>query len=84
MSSIQEIKKERLHDFLVAQIDEIYRYKWFMGEEIHYDPLYTYSMDDICMMWILNNAQTFRVEWIENHGSGYFEGDPDVGINNPD
>jgi len=78
-----EIKKERLSNFLVAQIEEIYKYKWILGEQMNYDPLCTYSMDDICIMWVLNNAKTFRLEWIECHGSGYFEGDPDVGINNP-
>jgi len=82
--SSNEIKKQRLHEFLNAQLEEIYRYKWIMGVHMHYDPLWKYSMDDICIMWIVNNACEFRVEWIECHGSGYFEGDdPDVGINNP-
>jgi len=77
-----EIKTKRLHVFLVAQIEEIYKYKWIMGVNLDYDPLYKYTMDDICSMWILNNAQTFRIEWLEVHGSGYFEGDPDAGIYN--
>ena len=78
MSSIEEIKQNRLHDFLQAQLEEIYRYKWIMGEEMHNDPLTKYSMNEICSMWILNNAQAFRIEWIQEHGSGYFDG-----IDNP-
>ena len=74
MSSTEEIKKERLHDFLVAQLEEIYRYKWFLGEEMHNDPLNEYSMNEICSMWITKNAKTFRTEWISEHGLEYFNG----------
>ena len=78
-----DIKRERLEIFLTAQIEEIYKFKWILGVELQYDPLCEYTMDEICRMWIINNANEFRSEWLRIHGSGYFEGDPDVGINNP-
>ena len=70
----ENVKKDRLRNFLEAQLEEIYRYKWIMGEEMHNDPLNNYSMNDICFMWILNNAKEFRNEWVHDHGSGYFDG----------
>ena len=72
MSSIIE---ERFNIFMEAQVEEIYKYKWILGEQMHRDPLDNFSMSDICSMWILNNANKFRMEWIQCHGSGYFNGD---------
>ncbi len=66
--------KVRLKIYLDAQLEEIYKFKWILGEQMHSDPLNKYSMNDICLMWIATNATKFRVEWIECHGSGYFDG----------
>lgn len=75
MSSIEEIKNKRFREYMEAQLEEIYKFKWILGVKMHTDPLTKFSMNDISMMWILNNAENFRKEWLIIHGSGYFEGE---------
>lgn len=51
------------HESLRDEINEIMKYKWYMGERMHRDPLEVYTLDDICKEWILNYAETFRILW---------------------
>jgi len=69
---------QKQQEYLNAQLEEIYIYKWCLGIEMHKDPLEEYTLNDICIMWITNNASSFRNNWINEHGSGWF----DNGINN--
>jgi len=69
-----DIYEQRLKEYLNAQIEEVYKFKWCMGEEMHRDPLEEFTLNDIFIMWIHINASRFRVEWIQTHGSGYFYG----------
>jgi hypothetical protein len=41
---------------------------------MHRDPLDEFTINDIFFMWIQDNAQSFRAVWINDHGSGYFDG----------
>ena len=61
-----------------AQLDEIYRFKWILGTQMHRDPLTVYTIDEIAMMWIERYAAGFRENWERTHGSGCI----DNGINN--
>ena len=66
-----EINQQHLREYLNAQIEEIYKYKWCLGIMLHRDPLELFSLNDIFIMWIEENAINFRNEWIQVHGSGY-------------
>ena len=72
--STSDVYQERLHNYLDAQIEEVYRYKWCMGIQMHRDPLDEFTINDIFVMWIQDNARNFRAMWITEHGSGYFDG----------
>jgi len=69
-----EYRQELLHIYLDAQIDEMNKYKWCLGEQLHRDPLELYTLDEIFCMWIDQNAEVFRENWVQSHGSGYFNG----------
>jgi hypothetical protein len=58
-------KQNDFEESLKAEIDEIMKYKWYLGEKIHRDPLETQSIDDICKDWIVKHAQSFRKFWEE-------------------
>jgi Zn-dependent peptidase ImmA (M78 family) len=71
---MSEDANQKLKEYLNAQLEEIYIYKWCLGIEMHRDPLEQYTLNDICIMWINNNANSFRNKWITEHGSGWFDG----------
>jgi hypothetical protein len=48
---------------LKAEIDEIMKYKWYLGESLKRDPLEVQSIDDISKDWINKHAHDFRVSW---------------------
>ena len=52
-----------LLESLRAEIEEIEKYKWCMGERIGHDPLQDRSMNDICQEWIAQYAADFRKWW---------------------
>jgi hypothetical protein len=52
-----------LGDAVRAEIDEILKYKWYLGERLGHDPLQDRSMNDICREWIEQYAAEFRVWW---------------------
>jgi len=70
----QENAQQKLQLYLNAQLEEIYVYKWCMGIQMHKDPLEEFSLNDIVIMWVTNNAYSFRNKWIQEHGMGYFNG----------
>lgn len=70
----EHTSQQKLKIYLDAQLEEIYKYKWCMGIELNRDPLDIYTLDEICMMWIDINANSFRNNWILEHGIGYFNG----------
>lgn len=71
---IENVCEQRLNTYLCAQIEEVYKYKWIMGEQMHKDPLEEFTLNEIFFMWINENAVSFRQQWIQDHGSGYFNG----------
>ena len=52
-----------LEQSLKAEIDEIMKYKWYMGENMNRDPLEVHSLDEICRDWIIKYAKEFRKNW---------------------
>lgn len=67
MQREQRVKKhnsciydKEMQETMRAQIEEIEKFKWYLGERIGHDPLKDMSMNEICNEWIRKNAQTFR------------------------
>jgi hypothetical protein len=56
-SDLQECNK--------AQISEMERFKWFMGEQIGHDPLRDRSINEIYEEWIGKYGAAFRAWWEE-------------------
>lgn len=54
-----------LLESLRAEIEEIEKFKWYLGERLGHDPLLDRSMNDICQEWINNYAAEFRRWWQE-------------------
>jgi len=71
---IDDNANQKLKEYLNAQLEEIYIYKWCLGIEMCKDPLDEYTLNDICIMWINNNASSFRTKWLNEHGAGWFNG----------
>ena len=44
--------EEELRKRIFAQLEEIMKYKWYLGEAIKQDPLECLSMNEICLQWI--------------------------------
>ena len=55
-----------LLESLRAEIEEIEKFKWCLGERLGHDPLQDRSMNDICQEWITKYAADFRKWWQEN------------------
>jgi hypothetical protein len=51
---------KEMEETIKAEIEEIERYKWYLGERIGHDPLLDRSMNEICKEWIQQNALLFR------------------------
>lgn len=52
-----------MEETIKAEIQEIEKYKWYLGERIGHDPLLDRSMNEICKEWIQQNANAFRQHW---------------------
>jgi hypothetical protein len=57
--------RERLRDCALRQIQEIDKYKWYLGERLGHDPLQDRSYNDIAREWVRTHAADFRVHWTE-------------------
>ena len=55
-----------LLESLRAEIQEIEKFKWCLGERLGHDPLQDRSMNDICQEWIAKYAADFRRWWQAN------------------
>jgi hypothetical protein len=51
---------KEMEETMKAEIEEIEKYKWYLGERIGHDPLLDLSMNEICREWIQQNARSFR------------------------
>jgi hypothetical protein len=52
-----------MEETMKAEIEEIEKYKWCLGERIGHDPLADRSMNEICKEWIQQYARSFRENW---------------------
>lgn len=59
--SPQEIRRS-----LEAEIKEMEKYKWYLGEKLQHDPLKDRSLNDIYCEWIDKYASDFRLDWDKN------------------
>jgi len=57
------VSGKELEETIKAELQEIEKYKWYLGERIGHDPLLDRSMNDICKEWIQQNARAFRENW---------------------
>lgn len=60
--------EEDFRKSLYAQLEEIMKYKWYLGEAMKRDPLECMSMDEICLQWIEKYAKQFREYWKSRNG----------------
>ena len=63
------VSGKELEETLKAEIDEIEKYKWYLGERLGHDPLNDRSMNDICKEWIEKHALAFRQHWEQEKGT---------------
>jgi hypothetical protein len=46
-----------------AQIHEMEKYRWYLGERLGHDPLLDRTRNEICAEWIARYAAEFRAWW---------------------
>lgn len=61
--------EEEFRTCLFAELEEIMKYKWFLGEKMKRDPLESMSMNEICLQWIEKYAKEFREYWNSKMGN---------------
>jgi len=64
-SSMEVSEHSDLQECNKAQISEMERFKWFMGEQIGHDPLRDRSINEIYEEWIGKYGAAFRAWWEE-------------------
>ena len=57
------ISPEEIQQSLEAEIREMEKYKWYLGEKLQHDPLQDRSLNDIYCEWIDKYASDFRRDW---------------------
>ncbi len=55
--------EEAFRKYLFAQLDEMMKYKWYLGEAMKRDPLECMSINEICLQWIEKYAKEFKAHW---------------------
>jgi hypothetical protein len=53
----------KLRESACAQIKEIEKYRWYLGERLGRDPLLDRTKEEICAEWIAKHAAAFRAWW---------------------
>jgi hypothetical protein len=54
---------DEIRKSLEAEIQEMEKYKWYLGEQIRHDPLKDRSLNDIYCEWVDKYAADFRKSW---------------------
>lgn len=57
--------QDDLIDCVKAQINEMERFKWFLGEQLGHDPLNDRSLNEIYEEWIEKYGADYRKRWDE-------------------
>lgn len=57
------VTPEDMQRSLQAEIVEMEKYKWYLGEKLQHDPLLDRSLNDIYCEWINKYASDFRRDW---------------------
>ncbi len=52
-----------LQDCIKAQIAEMERFKWLLGERLGHDPLQDRTLNEIYCEWIQKYSASFRTWW---------------------
>ncbi len=69
-NSGKNVSGKEMEETIKAEIDEIEKYKWYLGERIGHDPLNDRSMNEICKEWIERHALQFRQHWEREKQAG--------------
>jgi len=68
-SNSNEVSAHDIRRSLEAEIQEMEKYKWYLGEKLQHDPLNDRSLNDIYCEWIEKYATEFRRDWnMKNQG----------------
>ena len=59
----EELTSNDLRQSLDAEIIEMEKYKWYLGEKLQHDPLNDRSLNEIYCEWIEKYAADFRRDW---------------------
>jgi hypothetical protein len=62
-SALSGISEHEIKKTLEAEIQEMEKYKWYLGERLRHDPLQDRSLNDIYCEWIEKYASDFRRDW---------------------
>ena len=65
-SATGRISPQEIQRSLEAEIKEMEKYKWYLGEKLQHDPLQDRSLNDIYCEWIEKYASDFRRDWDMN------------------
>jgi hypothetical protein len=65
-SAANGISPQEIQRSLEAEIVEMEKYKWYLGEKLQHDPLQDRSLNDIYCEWIEKYASDFRRDWDKN------------------
>ena len=57
------ISDDEIRNCVQAEITEMEKYKWYLGERLKHDPLQDRSLNDIYCEWIEKYAADFRRYW---------------------
>jgi hypothetical protein len=58
-----EKTEEDIRKSIEAEIQEMEKYKWYLGVQLQHDPLQDRSLNDIYCEWIDKYAADFRKFW---------------------
>ena len=58
---------KELKSKMIAEAQEIDKYKWDLGVSLGHDPLNDRTFNDICREWINKYAKAFQIKWTTNH-----------------
>jgi hypothetical protein len=62
-SATRGMSAHEIQRSLEAEIREMEKYKWYLGEKLQHDPLQDRSLNDIYCEWIDKYASDFRRDW---------------------
>jgi hypothetical protein len=69
LSKEYHMDNNELKGKMIAELQEIDKYKWCLGVKLGHDPLNDRTLNDIYTEWISKNAKAFQSNWEASHKS---------------